>query len=103
VTGTSGATFWPLVKDGTGNATGCSPSLCPPAGRHAGGLTEFCDGDSVKLAVLETVPVFNERKVFDLLLAPGLYFLEIRAGDFRQRRRIVLQRQKKTRSSRVFF
>jgi hypothetical protein len=40
----------------------------------------------------ETVPVFNERKLLDLPLTPGLYFLEVRAGPFRQLRRIVVQR-----------
>lgn len=40
----------------------------------------------------ETMPVFNERKFLDLPLTPGLYFFEVRAGNFRQLRRIVVQR-----------
>ena len=40
----------------------------------------------------ETVPLFNERKFLDLPLASGLYFLQVQAGEFRQLRRIVVQR-----------
>lgn len=41
--------------------------LMPSAPR---GPTTFCEG-------------FSERKFLDLPLAPGLYFLQVRAGDFR--------------------
>ena len=40
----------------------------------------------------ETVPEFNERRFLDLPLTSGLYLLEVRAGNFRQLRRIVVQR-----------